>query len=204
MKNKVFASITLTMFILLLTACGDSEEPTTSESVLDEEETNETTEAEVEDKDETETETVAEDQLDLRMGDMATIHSTIGTYEVTLNHVHYEEEVDGEISELDGFLIANYTIENIGDDTITLMESINVLEATDDLEGTGEGNVSGSYESIESFDHDELAPGEKSTKDVLYLAYDSDDYYIRVVQGLIASEGVKNEVLFTFQKEEIE
>ncbi|MEY8749543.1 hypothetical protein [Alkalicoccobacillus gibsonii] len=199
---KLFSVLSFVLLIGILTACGDGgDEQVSSEGTSNEANENESAEEET---DAESSQGDIDDQMNLSIGDSAVIESTLGQYEVTLNHVHYKEEVEGVMSELDGFLIANYSIENIGDDTINLMESINVLEATDDLVGTGEGNVSGSYESIESFGHDELAPGEKSTKDVLYLAYDSDDYYIRVVQGLIASEGVKNEVLFTFQKVEIE
>ncbi|MEY8749542.1 DUF4352 domain-containing protein [Alkalicoccobacillus gibsonii] len=202
MKNRVFASITLTMFILFLTACGDTEEPATTESVL-EKETNETTEAEVEDKDENETESDAEDQLDLRMGDTATIHSTIGTYEITLNRMEYKEEVDGERSDLEAYLLAEYTLKNIGDEPIQILDSVSRLEAKDILEASGEPNVAGSYPSVDSFEEGELQLGESVSGEVLFNVYDADVYYLNVIQGLVASGGIKNDVVFTIDKEEM-
>lgn len=174
----------------------EDETDETDEDSLDQNESN--------DQNNSQSEGEIEDQMELGIGDKAVIQSSLGVYEVTLNSVNYEEEVDGVMSELDGFLLVNYTIENVGENSVKLMESINVLEATDELEGTGEGNVSGSYESVDSFNNDELESGDNVTKDVLYLAYDADQYYIRVVQGLIASGGVKNEILFSFNKSEIE
>src|SRR5689334_12942675 len=146
---KLFSVLSFVLLIGILTACGDGgDEQVSSEGTSNEANENESAEEET---DAESSQGEIDDQMNLSIGDSAVIESTLGQYEVTLNHVHYKEEVEGVMSELDGFLIANYSIENIGDDTINLMESINVLEATDDLVGTGEGNVSGSYESIESF-----------------------------------------------------
>lgn len=198
---KLQSAFLLTSILTFLTACGDTEEPTSSEPVLDAEETHEETGAEAEESDESEG--VAEDQLELKMGDTATVDTTIGTYEITLNNLELKEEVEGEISEIDLFLIADYTLKNLGEETINTIESINVLEATDLLEGPGEPDVSVGFETIAGFEDIDLATGEEAVGQAIYNSYDADTFYIRVVQGLVASGGVKNDVRFTVEKSEI-
>ena len=144
-----------------------------------------------------------EDQLDLEIGDTAVVESTIGMYEITLNSVEVTDEIEGQMSELDEFMIVHYTIRNIGEDDINAEETIGNLELTDFIEGGGMTDISMIFDEMETFSG-ELAPGEDMSAEAAYYTYDAGEYYIRVNEGLVGSGGVYNQIQFTFQKSEVE
>ena len=209
----------------ILTACGGSDkqaselstaneseessvdnepEITEQENSTNEEENNEDISSEQDKEDNQDEKNSAEDQMNLEIGDTAIIESTIGMYKVTLNNVQFKEEIEGESSQLEAYLLVEYTLENVGEESIEVWESMRTVEATDWLEGSGQSDVSGQFDSLESFEDNILDPGEKAKGEVLYNIYDADEFYVRAHQGLIASGGLKNDILFTFQKSEIE
>lgn len=144
-----------------------------------------------------------EDQLNLNIGDTAKINTTISTYEVTLNEIKRIDELEGDVSEADFFLLTEYNIKNVGNENVDISEAISALEATDMLDVTGEKNIAGGFESLHSL-QGELKNGEEATGNGLYYAYDADEYYIKVTDGLVSSGGIKNQILFTVQRDEIE
>ncbi len=131
-----------------------------------------------------------DNQTELRLGDTGQIATTTGEFEVTLESVRQEDEVDGEVSMFDFFIVTDLTIKNIGDATIDIAESIDVLENTDDLEGSGSGDYSSEFESIDGLSG-ELAPGEEASGEAIFDVRTGDTQYIRVRSGLVAAGAVK-------------
>lgn len=193
-KRKLTQGILLMIIVGLVTACGNSNEETASESLS----TDNT------DLSPSDSNAEVTDQMELEIGDTATIESTIGTYEITLNDMQYHEEIEGEISDLEIYLIADYTLRNVGEEDISAVESTTTLELTDYLDGSGQPDTAGAFENIDYFSDDQLKPGDKVHGQAVYNSYDADTFYVRAVQGLVASGGLKNDVLFTIEKEEME
>ncbi|MEY8749539.1 hypothetical protein [Alkalicoccobacillus gibsonii] len=143
------------------------------------------------------------DQLDLGVGDTGEVHSTIGGYSITVNEVKILDEVEGEMSELDYFIRVNYTIGNIGDDEIDAREAIDTMESGHDLERSGFRDRSPYIDEIDGIDGS-LSPDESITGDTVYDAYESEENYLRITEGLVGSGAVENQLRFTFQKSEAE
>ena len=144
-----------------------------------------------------------EDQLDLSIGDTGTVETLAGITEFTVNEVEILEDVDGEMSDLDFYFLINFTVKNVGEEQIDAREAIDILEATDFLEGTGFSDEAPYYESVDSIEGTLLSE-EETTGDVLFVARDAEEYYIRVTEGLVGSGAAKNQIRFTFQKNEVE
>lgn len=194
-KNKLTEGILLIAIVGLVTACGNSNEETASESLS----TDNTADSISSDSN-----AEVADQMELGIGDTATIESTIGTYEITLNYMEYHEEIEGEISDLEIYLIADYTLRNVGEEDISAVESTTTLELTDYLDGSGQPDIAGAFENIDYFSDDLLRPGDEVHGQAVYESYDADTFYVRAVQGLVASGGLKNDALFTIEKEKME
>lgn len=143
------------------------------------------------------------DQLDLRIGDTGTVESTIGVYEVTLKGVEVTEEVNGQMSELDEFMIADFTIKNVGEDPISALDTISNFELTDAPEAAGMTDMAEYFDGVDAFEG-EIAPGEEVDGQALYYTYDADEYYVLVTEGLVGTGAVKNQITFTFDKSEAE
>ncbi|MEK4563632.1 DUF4352 domain-containing protein [Alkalihalobacillus sp. FSL R5-0424] len=144
-----------------------------------------------------------EDQLDLSIGDTGTVETLLGTSEFKVNGVKRLDEVDGELSDLDYFLLVSLTVKNVGEDDIDARETVDILEATDFLDGTGYSDEAPYSESIDAIEGT-LAPEEEITGDVLFVAHEADEYFIRVREGLVGSEAAKNQIRYTIQASEIE
>lgn len=138
-----------------------------------------------------------EDQLDLAIGDMGTIETTIEHFTVTVQSIEFLNELKGETPERDHFILADVTIENIKDETLDLEQAVDVLEVTTTLEGSGGGDFSHLYEIDQPLSGD-VQPGESVSGQLVFLANDSEEYYIRVNPGLISSSAVKNQVIWSF------
>ncbi|MEY8749548.1 hypothetical protein [Alkalicoccobacillus gibsonii] len=100
--------------------------------------------------------------------------------------------------------------EEASEDTNVLAEGqyedqldVDILEATDFLEGTGFSDEAPYSESIEAIEGT-LAPEEEITGDILFVAHEADEYFIRVREGLIGSGAAKNQIRFTIQASEID
>ncbi|MEN0642156.1 DUF4352 domain-containing protein [Alkalicoccobacillus gibsonii] len=144
-----------------------------------------------------------EDQLDLAIGDMGTIETTIEHFTLTIQSIEFLNELKGETPERDQFVLADVTIENINDDTLDLEQAVDLLEVTTTLEGSGGGDFSHLYEVDQPLSGD-VQPGESVSGQLVFLANDSEEYYIRVNPGLISSSAVKNQVIWTFTEEDSE
>ncbi|MEK4563618.1 DUF4352 domain-containing protein [Alkalihalobacillus sp. FSL R5-0424] len=202
MKKSVTSTSLIILLSLFLFACN-STGPTSeqSEETNQSETINSTREDEsTEDKPSEETDT---DQLDLGVGDTGDVHSTIGSYSITVNEVEILDEVEGEMSELDYFIRVNYTVKNIGDEEIDAREAIDTMESVHDLERSGFRDRSPYIDEIDGIDGS-LSPGESITGDTVYDAYESEENYLRITEGLVGSGAVENQIRFTFHKSEAE
>ncbi|GAF22845.1 hypothetical protein JCM19047_2624 [Bacillus sp. JCM 19047] len=130
MKRTTSLIATMVAITFILGACSDSDDdassaPAEESSTTDDAGTDEDSENETDDTGATTEE--GEDQLDLVVGDTAIMHSNIASFEFTLNSVDMVEEIDGEMPELDGYIIASITIKNIGDEPLTLWKHLGRL-----------------------------------------------------------------------------
>lgn len=194
---------------LILGACNDSNETdqrtATDESPLQEDHSTEDNVDEDVDNDTTDTGTPveeSEDQMDLVVGDTAVMHSNVSSFEFSLNSVEMVEEIDGEIPELDGYIIASITIENTGDEPIDAQETSRVFEYTSYLEGPGMPDDSAYYDEYEGVEGD-IAPGEEMSGTAVYQGYIEEVNHLRVKPGL-AGTSLVNDAVFTFTLDELE
>lgn len=203
-KTTTLMATSIFMGSLLFTACSDSdmnEEPT-EEGTTSQESTNENAQTN-DQEEETIGENAGEDQMDLKVGDTAIMHSNISSFEFTLNSVEMVDEVDGEMSDLDAFVAASITIKNIGDEPIDAKENAGLFEYTADLDGSGFGDEAEYTEDYQDGAVEgELAPGEEVTGTALYTSYIDDENYIRVKAGTAAT-GLINNAVFTFSEDEL-
>ncbi len=208
----------------LLAACGDNsdDEVTDVDTPEDNEEElqvddNETdgVEEDSEEKSETDEETDSndgdsvgsgsfEDQEDLSIGDTAEISTNTGEYEITINSVTKEEEVDGQTAQLSFFILADVTVNNLSNDTLNAEDAIDILELTYDLDASGTGgDFSHLFDSIEGLSG-ELNNGEELSGEIIFESDDDDEMYIRVNSGLVASGAVHNNAVWKFDISEAE
>ncbi|MBM7839902.1 hypothetical protein JOC54_003182 [Alkalihalobacillus xiaoxiensis] len=204
MKKSITLMATMMGLSVMLAACSDSDS-------AEENQTDPVPEEESMDQDvgEDESETndgssEGEDQMDLGLGDTAVMHSNISSFEFTLNSVDMVEEVDGELSDLDAYVVASITIKNIGDEAIDAKENAGLFEYTANLEGSGFGDQAEYYEDYQADAIEgELAPGEEVTGTAVYTSYNDDEQYIRVKPGT-AGTGLINDAVFTFSLSDLE
>lgn len=144
-----------------------------------------------------------EDQIDLRVGDTGQIADTIGEFEVTLNTVESIDEVDGEQSPLDIYILASVTVKNIGESTLDSNNIIDSFEITHNLEGSGYGDYSHRFEDVNEIIGN-IEPGEEVDGELIFTATDAENLFIRINSGLVTSGAVKNQTIWTFDKSEAE
>lgn len=190
---------------VVLIACSNEEsQPSNEETNTEQASTNDSNLDEETDSEESAlAEGSYENQLDLRIGETGTVETTIGVYSVTVNKVEIVQELDGEMSELDYFVLVDYTLKNEGDEELDAANSISNLELTDDLEASGFSDSAEYYEEVSPVEGT-LAPGEETTGQGLYDAYENEENYLRVTGGLVASGAAKNDIRFTFEQSEME
>ncbi|KMK74524.1 hypothetical protein AB990_20210 [Alkalihalobacillus pseudalcaliphilus] len=143
------------------------------------------------------------DQLDLGIGDTAQISSNQGAYEITIHSVKHEEEIEGNSSMFDSFIVVDLTVKNIGEATIDAYDPVNILDQTYSLDSSGSNDFSTDFESIDSISG-ELQPGEEVTGQAVFHIDTSEEQFIRVQPGLIAADGVYNDAVWTFTEDEME
>ena len=206
MKLKNFAILFASTGFLV--ACGDTNEQRSIEGNSEETTEPKTESGEVEtDQSDDEDNVLAEgefdNQLDLVIGDTGRVDTLSGAYGVTVDRVELLEDIDGELPELDHFLLVTYTVQNIGDEDLDAREAVDSLESTHRLEGSGYSDNAQYYDQFNAIEG-MLAPDEQVTGEALYSAYDSEEYFLRVTDGLVGSGAAKNQIRFSFQKGDIE
>jgi len=182
---------------------NDEQENAVNENVNEEDTVNETTENEGNTSGNNEVSGDYDDQEDLRLGDSGKMSTTIGEFEVSFSNPEIFTELDGEGSSLDKIVTVNISVTNLGESEI---EADSVSEDFVLSHSKGDGgysDVSGSVESVESF-KGTIGPSETLEGQMVFDVLDSEEYFIFVVEGLIASGVASNNLLWTFDKSEAE
>lgn len=205
MKKTTALIATMIAIPFILGACSDSDDgassaPAEESSTTGDAGTDEDSENETDDTDTPAEE--GEDQLDLVVGDTAIMESNVASFEFTLNSVEMVEEIDGEMPELDAYIIASITIKNVGDEPIDALETSRTFEYTDFLEGSGMPDDSEWYDEYDGVEG-EIAPGDEMTGTAVYQGYVDDENYLRVKPGLTGISAI-NDAMFTFTLDELE
>ncbi|MBM0066640.1 DUF4352 domain-containing protein [Alkalicoccobacillus gibsonii] len=145
-----------------------------------------------------------EDQLNLEIGDTGVIETTIEKFEMTINSVTVEKEIDGEKPDLGVFVLADVTFRNIHEEPLDLEQAVGTFEVTTSEDGGGYGPVSEFYNvEVEDLSGD-LEPGEEVQGQILFEDNLGDKHYIKVNPGLISASAVKNQVMWKFSEEDSE
>jgi hypothetical protein len=132
----------------------------------------------------------AEDQQ-LTLGDTGIHDSVTGTFEITLNAVKSEDEVEGD----NGFFIfTEVTIKNVSDEAVDVAD-LTYADLFNDQE-----SGSGPYWDY-GFDEDQLEPGESITGELVFDV--SESSYYELVYGS-AVHSTTNEVRWRFDADEVE
>ncbi|KQL57201.1 MULTISPECIES: DUF4352 domain-containing protein [Bacillaceae] len=205
MKRTTSLIATMVAIPFILGACSDSDDgassaPAEESSTTDDAGTDEDSENETDDTDTPAEE--GEDQLDLVVGDTAIMESNVASFEFTLNSVEMVEEIDGEMPELDAYIIASITIKNVGDEPIDALETSRTFEYTDFLEGSGMPDDSEWYDEYDGVEG-EIAPGDEMTGTAVYQGYIDEENHLRVKPGLTGISAI-NDAMFTFTRDELE
>ncbi|WP_163583270.1 hypothetical protein [Gracilibacillus saliphilus] len=130
-----------------------------------EEETNENS------KEEEESKEGADSDL-LSIGETGLVESVSGNYEVTIKSFEMHEEIEGEKSLMDLFVVVELAIKNVDDEVIS-GEDIYAGDIFND-EGTGQGNQYG-YEFINEIDED-IEVGETVEGEMIFYNNESEYY----------------------------
>ncbi|WP_339228215.1 DUF4352 domain-containing protein [Oceanobacillus sp. FSL K6-2867] len=220
MKKMLQILAVLFISTLLLGACSSddsepSEEIDNGTTEANDDETNESAETEEDNTEEKNTEedtdndsnsggfnTGTEDQEDLSIGDTGKFDSDLTTYEITLDEAQVLDELDGNTSQLDAYILLDITVKNTGDDAQSVQDLLYGLEVTDNLEMTGYQNYAESFDSVEEMTG-ELAPGEEVSGQFVTEIYEGENYYFRLRTG-IAGSGSSNQVTWVIPAEEAE
>ncbi|MEY8749547.1 DUF4352 domain-containing protein [Alkalicoccobacillus gibsonii] len=216
--------VSLTVAGTLLTACNNQETTDTPSSQESSEDSSENKNPQVEDSSEGLTERIdsssddeetendsspnlgegtTEDQLDLRIGDTGKIETSLNMFELTVNSVEMMDDINGETPEIDKIILTDVTLKNLSDTTMDISEALDVIEITSMLEGSGFPDFSQYYDSVETLEG-QLESGEEIKGQLVFEENESDEYFIRVSEGLIAAGGAKNQAIWTFTKDEAE
>ncbi|MGN7312389.1 hypothetical protein ACTHQ4_14940 [Alkalicoccobacillus gibsonii] len=227
-KISLFSLVSLVAFVQV--ACGDEankvsevdgnqdtdlDEKLSEEGTINHSESNEVNSSGLIDKDELNEESDeedssnqdddnTEDQLDLEIGDQATIETTISSFEFTLDSVEIKDELNAVVPDLDVFIVADFTVTNIYDEPIMIEDATDIFEVTTELEGGGYGDVSEHYDVDVKTVTGELQPGETISGQLIMEDQTNAEHYIRVKSGLVASSSVKNQAIWTLTEEDSE
>ncbi|MEI3612693.1 hypothetical protein [Pseudogracilibacillus sp. SO30301A] len=142
-----------------------------------------------------------EDQTDLKIGETATVQTSIGTYKLTVNAAEIVgSELDGVSTELEQLIVLDLTFKNVDDKPLNAEDIMSSLGITDMLEGSNNHNNAEAYESIDDFEG-ELVPGEERNTQFIADVYTAEEYYFRQNPGVVAA-GTSNDVMWTITAEE--
>lgn len=143
------------------------------------------------------------DQVDLKIGDRATVQTSIGTYELTVDDAEIiGPELDGVTTELEQLIVLDLTFKNIDSKPLNAEDIMSSLGITDLLDVSNNHNSAEAYESIDDFTG-ELEVNETRTTQFIADVYLADEYYFRQNPGVVAA-GTSNDVVWTITAEEAE
>lgn len=219
MRKLLLMIITVLFTGAILIACSDDGDSTagndqdtdneTTDTVDETEDNNENegsededSEAEVENDDDSSDSSgglfdlTEEDQVDLKIGDTATVQTSIGTYELTVDEAEIVgSELDGVSTELEQLIVLDLTFKNVDSEPLSAEDIMSSLGVTDILDGPNNHNSAEAYESIDDFEG-ELAPGEERKTQFIADVYTAEEYYFRQNPGVVAA-GTSNDVMWT-------
>jgi hypothetical protein len=144
-----------------------------------------------------------EDQLDLSIGDTGRVSSTLGAFEMTVDSISKEVEIDGKSSPLDFHLVVDVTLKNIGDTTYDAEDIAGAYRITNTPDGSGQSDITNNLDSIGKITGD-LEPGEEISGKLVFDVQGEGEQYLKINGGLIASDAVHNDTVWTFTEEEME
>ncbi|NGP44445.1 DUF4352 domain-containing protein [Bacillaceae bacterium SIJ1] len=193
--KKVFIGTAFSA-VLVLSACNGgnepAEEPTEdpdTEEAAGEIETDpaednepEPSEDSTEDNDETEEGsgelTYGEGEEELELGETGEIHSTLGTYDVTVSEVSSPDRIDGEAPPEGGtYVVAEVSIKNTSNDPL---DAVELSRAFINNKETGTSLEKRSYfEEINNFEG-EIPPGETMSGQLSFVVADGSAYQIEL------------------------
>lgn len=201
-KYLNFTAILLTMSVVLI-ACGDNKEETNDTNADETSEVEQNSEETSSESSEDDLEITEEDQKDLKLGDTGKVETVLGTYEVTLDSGELVgPELDGEETYDDDLILLDITIKNIDDDSIEIEDAVSGLVVADELESGGSFDGAEDFDSIEKFTGT-LNPGEEESGQLITDVVNSNTYYLMQDPGNV-SAGATNQVIWTFEAEELE
>ncbi|HEY4601384.1 MAG TPA: hypothetical protein VIG73_08965 [Cerasibacillus sp.] len=146
-------------------------------------------------------EITTEDQLDLTLGDTGKFDTTLGTYEVTLTSAKLlGSEYEGIKSQLDGFILFDIKVKNTSNVDLEIDDILVSLEVTDNPDGSGFGDASAAFDSVEGLTGT-LKPDEELSGQFITEVYDADKYYFRTLSGIVEGGG-SNQVIWTILADE--
>src|SRR5690606_29357905 len=140
MNRLLLLLTTLIVSFVILSGCSSAKDSNYEENDRQKEEiNNQFSDEQIKDKnkenenEESTEETTDEniiDQKDLKIGDTGQIESTLGKYEITIDSIKKEDEIDGRAPQADYFFVTDVTIKNIGDSSIEAEDAKGNLEIT--------------------------------------------------------------------------
>ncbi|KGA96955.1 hypothetical protein AJ85_00310 [Alkalihalobacillus alcalophilus ATCC 27647 = CGMCC 1.3604] len=214
--KKMMKAIGITILAgSLLVACNNNEEAENNEPVTEEEVTDAENNETDDEGENTENDSESgggsafapgnfEDQLDLKIGDTGQVSSNVGDFELTIESIKFEDEVDNRSAQFEHFYVADVKFKNIGEEAMLAEDMVGIFDITHELSQTGTGTYINQY--FDSFEavSGRVNPGEEISAQLLFDVYGSDEHYIRVNEGLVASNGVKNQVIWTFSESDLD
>ncbi|WP_280772017.1 DUF4352 domain-containing protein [Salipaludibacillus daqingensis] len=216
--NKIINLTVVTFALITIVACGNennneqvenegevnSEVDEANEINSNNNEINEVNNQETNDGNSEENESANNyDDQSLQIGETGQVSSNTGEYEITINTVEIRDDIEGEASQLDYFIVANVTVNNIGSNPIQAEDPIGTLELKRNLDGSGFSDLSSHYSEIDKIEG-EIEPGEEVTGEMVFQAHDEEEQHIVIRDGLVASGAVNNQVIWSFEKTEAE
>lgn len=137
-------------------------------------------------------------QLNLTVGDNATVKSNISKYNITLESANVKHQVNGQKSMLDQFVVAKVKIKNVGSKNMEIKNVIEDLQLTEYLKGSGTNDISGDI-GLKQL-KGTLTPGDTKEGQLVFDARSGKKYYL--IDGLGLADkgaGLQNKVIWTFK-----
>lgn len=139
-----------------------------------------------------------EDELDLSIGDTATLSTNFAMTEITLDSVEKVKSDDADDGE---YTVLHMTVKNIGDEAAEFEDIFETTELSDDIADDGvEGGYIWEDETIDK-SPGEVGVGEEVSGALIYDIEDVESYKLFINFGLSSTS---NKVSYQFDKDEIE
>lgn len=139
-----------------------------------------------------------EDELDLSIGDTATLSTNFAMTEITLDSVEKVKSDDADDGE---YTVLHMTVKNIGDEAAEFEDIFEATELSDDIDDDGvEGGYIWEDETIDK-SPGEVGVGKEVSGELIYDIEDVESYKLFINFGLSSTS---NKVSYQFDKDEIE